>query len=187
MDPPGLPGPEVEDVVSEGVEHQADKEKEPDLLGQLAATDAQGLALDRFDREEQEVPAVEDRDRQEVEHAEVDAEDGDQEDVVRETLRRGVARNLGDSQRTADVIGRDLSGEHLSDAHHRQPGPAPGGLEAVHRRHQDVLAPEDGPVRLGDADLSDFDLGSVGDRKSTRLNSSHGYISYAVFCLKKKK
>src|SRR2546422_7853771 len=36
-----------------------------------------------------------------------------------------------------------------------------------------------------------FDLGDegrhTGDRKSTRLNSSHGYISYAVFCLKKKK
>src|SRR2546429_4030710 len=31
--------------------------------------------------------------------------------------------------------------------------------------------------------LADF----LGDRKSTRLNSSHGYISYAVFCLKKKK
>src|SRR2546422_7964392 len=35
-------------------------------------------------------------------------------------------------------------------------------------------------------------LGGAGqtlyiDRKSTRLNSSHGYISYAVFCLKKKK
>src|SRR5687768_18138476 len=29
--------------------------------------------------------------------------------------------------------------------------------------------------------------GGRGDRKSTRLNSSHGYISYAVFCLKKKK
>src|SRR2546422_11712906 len=28
---------------------------------------------------------------------------------------------------------------------------------------------------------------SSQDRKSTRLNSSHGYISYAVFCLKKKK
>src|SRR5256884_15732 len=27
----------------------------------------------------------------------------------------------------------------------------------------------------------------ISDRKSTRLNSSHGYISYAVFCLKKKK
>src|SRR2546429_5111044 len=31
----------------------------------------------------------------------------------------------------------------------------------------------------------DFDVAT--DRKSTRLNSSHGYISYAVFCLKKKK
>src|SRR2546422_4134003 len=30
-------------------------------------------------------------------------------------------------------------------------------------------------------------LWSSRDRKSTRLNSSHGYISYAVFCLKKKK
>src|SRR2546429_5364990 len=30
-------------------------------------------------------------------------------------------------------------------------------------------------------------LSAAGDRKSTRLNSSHGYISYAVFCLKKKK
>src|SRR5216684_6747947 len=29
-------------------------------------------------------------------------------------------------------------------------------------------------------------VGRDGDRKSTRLNSSHGYISYAVFCLKKK-
>src|SRR2546429_4979344 len=36
---------------------------------------------------------------------------------------------------------------------------------------------------------SPADLGRVRfrDRKSTRLNSSHGYISYAVFCLKKKK
>src|SRR2546422_5056119 len=49
----------------------------------------------------------------------------------------------------------------------------------------------DVPARL------DFDLDALVagrkrplhslDRKSTRLNSSHGYISYAVFCLKKKK
>src|SRR3712207_7615118 len=31
------------------------------------------------------------------------------------------------------------------------------------------------------------DVGSLTDRKSTRLNSSHANISYAVFCLKKKK
>src|SRR2546429_1031262 len=34
---------------------------------------------------------------------------------------------------------------------------------------------------------SDLTADVNGDRKSTRLNSSHGYISYAVFCLKKKK
>src|SRR5687768_18591812 len=37
----------------------------------------------------------------------------------------------------------------------------------------------------GGATPLDLDVGK--DRKSTRLNSSHGYISYAVFCLKKKK
>src|SRR5687768_18270412 len=36
--------------------------------------------------------------------------------------------------------------------------------------------------------VRDTVVGAIaGDRKSTRLNSSHGYISYAVFCLKKKK
>src|SRR5207245_5156731 len=36
--------------------------------------------------------------------------------------------------------------------------------------------------------LPESDIASPpGDRKSTRLNSSHGSISYAVFCLKKKK
>src|SRR5206468_10514179 len=37
------------------------------------------------------------------------------------------------------------------------------------------------------ADEGDAGAGNREDRKSTRLNSSHGYISYAVFCLKKKK
>src|SRR2546429_9258766 len=37
----------------------------------------------------------------------------------------------------------------------------------------------------GDPRRAPGDAGA--DRKSTRLNSSHGYISYAVFCLKKKQ
>src|SRR2546422_11715983 len=65
----------------------------------------------------------------------------------------------------------------------------------VQRRHR-------GQPRLGDLDERRLELTLVRsgqrefksafekvseDRKSTRLNSSHGYISYAVFCLKKKK
>src|SRR5207245_3280531 len=38
-------------------------------------------------------------------------------------------------------------------------------------------------LRAGESELVEF----LGDRKSTRLNSSHGSISYAVFCLQKKK
>src|SRR2546422_5474759 len=41
----------------------------------------------------------------------------------------------------------------------------------------------DTAARYGDSELR---IGPWIDRKSTRLNSSHGYISYAVFCLKKK-
>src|SRR5205809_7803039 len=40
-----------------------------------------------------------------------------------------------------------------------------------------------GPVRTSAL----IQVPGITDRKSTRLNSSHGYISYAVFCLKKKK
>src|SRR2546422_4490101 len=50
----------------------------------------------------------------------------------------------------------------------RAAGPGDDGLQAAFRR---AFRP----------------LGDEIDRKSTRLNSSHGYISYAVFCLKKKK
>src|SRR2546429_4713856 len=44
-----------------------------------------------------------------------------------------------------------------------------------------------GRERLAGAQLPGHQHRDRRDRKSTRLNSSHGYISYAVFCLKKKK
>src|SRR3712207_7282376 len=54
----------------------------------------------------------------------------------------------------------------------RQPRPV------VAHRHAHPRPPLQGGLRAADDDL---------DRKSTRLNSSHANISYAVFCLKKKK
>src|SRR2546427_2873537 len=48
-------------------------------------------------------------------------------------------------------------------------------------------AHQDGAVHLSSAGDHVLDVvGVAGDRKSTRLNSSHSQISYAVFCLKKK-
>src|SRR2546422_2327031 len=56
------------------------------------------------------------------------------------------------------------------------PAPASPRCESVHM-----------PRRIGGSPGGTARTLSQRDRKSTRLNSSHGYISYAVFCLKKKK
>src|SRR2546427_4904355 len=67
----------------------------------------------------------------------------------------------------------------------------PGGIQVVPDRllHDD---PREGSLAarwLDQAGVSKplHHVGDRGDRKSTRLNSSHSQISYAVFCLKKKK
>src|SRR3712207_8311973 len=52
-----------------------------------------------------------------------------------------------------------------------------GPGQELHRRRR---------PRAGRAPVVGEDLGDAEDRKSTRLNSSHANISYAVFCLKKK-
>src|SRR3712207_6915663 len=69
----------------------------------------------------------------------------------------------------------------------RRVGKRPRALEAldegpdgiVQRRRDGVLAPQSRDGAVHEVDL--------GDRKSTRLNSSHANISYAVFCLKKNR
>src|SRR3712207_7679058 len=60
-------------------------------------------------------------------------------------------------------------------------GSGGGGAECRHRP-----AGGAGGQGVGDRGLG-RPRGALGDRKSTRLNSSHANISYAVFCLKKKK
>src|SRR5207249_9341090 len=61
---------------------------------------------------------------------------------------------------------------------------AEGGLEGVERAFNGELAGVPGKAIVGRDALG---REVTSDRKSTRLNSSHVSISYAVFCLKKKK
>src|SRR5690349_24172540 len=66
----------------------------------------------------------------------------------------------------------------------------PGGAQGAIDIGGDVAVAATGPGRAHDfpqAHLADHDVAVGADRKSTRLNSSHVEISYAVFCLKKKK
>src|SRR2546422_6745955 len=105
------------------------------------------------------------------------------------------------SRRRHTRCSRDWSSDVCSSDLIPLSGPAPPPTQAL-RRQIEILTDagesvrdvpsrlvDDGddlgvrqPPRPDDAEDAD-DL----DRKSTRLNSSHGYISYAVFCLKKKK
>src|SRR5689334_23623073 len=66
-----------------------------------------------------------------------------------------------------------------------------GAAVDVHDRRVDAQlaggVDADRGERLVDLDQVQVRGGEAGDRKSTRLNSSHSSISYAVFCLKKKK
>src|SRR5437773_7448388 len=76
----------------------------------------------------------------------------------------------------------------------RSSGPADRGRPVPRGRADDARrssAPPYGRARRAVASRlgagEGFPAGDCGDRKSTRLNSSHITISYAVFCLKKKK
>src|SRR3712207_8276616 len=83
-------------------------------------------------------------------------------------------------------VDRDLDVAALLGGEVEQPGAA-GAVgrrvddEVQHGIHRHAL--EDGVPRVLVAEVR----ADVGDRKSTRLNSSHANISYAVFCLKKTK
>src|SRR5258708_23386011 len=90
--------------------------------------------------------------------------------TIRSAVERGIT--LIDSApvygfgRSEEIVGMALS----------------GGL-----RHRAVIATKVGLEWCGGAGLPRAPCRRSPDRKSTRLNSSHQIISYAVFCLKKKK
>src|SRR3712207_8534140 len=75
---------------------------------------------------------------------------------------------------SSDVCSSDLSLEHEVVRERLQPSRL--AMRDWPRRHRMQVAPL----------LRFEEFGTDGDRKSTRLNSSHANISYAVFCLKKK-
>src|SRR5258708_31384636 len=80
------------------------------------------------------------------------------------------------------VVAPDMLQEQLGDSCRAQGGDCGDGMNLL---GQVIHHYEDGIVSLGVREFSDHVYRE--DRKSTRLNSSHQIISYAVFCLKKKK
>src|SRR5690625_7058341 len=91
---------------------------------------------------------------------------------------RGRGHNHTDEQRQGDIdqcSGIERLDTDEEDRRDRQHGDH-GRVDRAHRRLVDAEIDE----------LGELQIAFVLDRKSTRLNSSHVAISYAVFCLKKK-
>src|SRR5690348_17873688 len=94
-------------------------------------------------------------------------------------IRRPPRSTLFPTRRSSDLV----------DEHGNRPPHCPRELEHILEQvaigtaetNPDVIVIEDKDTEVGRFHLSPI------DRKSTRLNSSHPSISYAVFCLKKKK
>src|SRR2546430_12510607 len=74
--------------------------------------------------------------------------------------------------------------EDETDAAQPEPGPAGTTHALGHPQHRKTQIDADRQVARA---ARHFERRAAKDRKSTRLNSSHSQISYAVFCLKKKK
>src|SRR5439155_20018212 len=106
--------------------------------------------------------------------------------------REGVAHELPLARRTVGVAvvlhGAADPAEQLARlARRARDAEAVGAAYQLAARQVEAREPDRVfEHRVGLADRADAAVGVVQDRKSTRLNSSHVAISYAVFCLKKK-
>src|SRR5690606_40033708 len=80
-------------------------------------------------------------------------------------------------------------GQHQPATMPERPGRTPGAQQVVDVRDVDHHAAQHDEFLQGIAQFPEMRAQplAIEDRKSTRLNSSHVKISYAVFCLKKKK
>src|SRR2546422_6909550 len=97
-----------------------------------------------------------------------------------------LEREQKDPFETSSIIhdDRTLLGLRVKQARHPRAHARLPLARTVHQVGNILVLKEDEPELLVASTLT---LVEFRDRKSTRLNSSHGYISYAVFCLKKKK
>src|SRR2546422_4856765 len=108
--------------------------------------------------------------------------------VHREAHRLGIPSNCtmlyGHVETMADRVDHLLALRALQDETGGFLCYIPLAYHPDHNKLGEALG-RSGTATTGCDDLKNIAVGR--DRKSTRLNSSHGYISYAVFCLKKKK
>ena len=102
------------DVVIDGEDHQAQQQRHADPLPHLHCAIRQRAALQHFGEIIQQVPPIEDRDGQQIEHAEADGNECDEAHVRQPSQLRRLPRVVGDGDRPGQVFPGHLPHQHLA-------------------------------------------------------------------------
>src|SRR3990172_8499724 len=164
-----LSGDQACDVVVEHERGEHEDQGQPHLLRHHPGLRGERFATQRLDREEDEMPPVEDRDGQEVQDAQVHAQQPEEVQKVGDSLPGLVPRHLGDEDGSSERIGGEDPHEELHHGEHGQVDDpprllrrAPDGGYGIDPPLDDLLAghhPDLGPVDLlpeNGAPLPDF-------------------------------
>ena len=102
------------DVQSQHEDHQHEDEDQAEIREHRHRPLAGGLAADAFVNEKHHVPAVEHRDRQEIQHGQVRAQERQEDQQLRDPLGRARRGGAGDPNRTCRAAERQLAADQLS-------------------------------------------------------------------------
>src|SRR5690606_24347064 len=109
------PQPEAADVVEENHRHEHEQTDHAELLDPELHLGGNRASRHRFQGDEDEMPSIQDRNRQDVEEADVDADEGDEDEECERATLGAVRRKLGDEHRSAQILDPGVSFEQRSD------------------------------------------------------------------------
>src|SRR5271154_6869704 len=129
------------DVIEDYERHQCHEQKQSDLEGGLAVTNFDGLALNALEDEERQVSTVEQRNRQQVYDAELEAKHHGKHREVRESAMRLLPGHLGYHDWSAErVFHGSIAGEDLGDSDHHLDGHVDRSFPGLFHRAERTIA-----------------------------------------------
>src|SRR6185369_15929021 len=149
-------------VVVHRVDHQEHQETKAHLLGDLPLSQGERPTQYRFEDEEEQVPAVQHGDRQEIEEEEVDADHRREEGQARDALTRLLARRDGDLDGASDVLPVELADHDLVEPDRREDRHLDRAIEPLSDRLNWIRSDEAEARSRADPDAPDLDLLAVG-------------------------